>query len=67
LGFLYSPFYFYGGYALHGSNSVPAFPASHGCVRVEIEDMDFLKTRIQLGMPIYLYGHSISRDELIKP
>ena len=67
LGFLYSPFYFYGGYALHGSNSVPAFPASHGCVRVEIEDMDFLKTRIELGMPIYLYGHSVSRDELITP
>ncbi|HJU51557.1 MAG TPA: L,D-transpeptidase family protein [Acidimicrobiia bacterium] len=67
LGFLYSPFYFYGGYALHGSNSVPAFPASHGCVRVEIEDMDFLKSRIQLGMPIYLYGDTVSRDELITP
>jgi hypothetical protein len=40
LGFLYSPFYFYGGYAIHGSGSVPPFPASHGCVRVEIEDMD---------------------------
>jgi N-acetylmuramoyl-L-alanine amidase len=67
LGFLYSPFYFYGGYALHGSRSVPAFPASHGCVRVEIEDMDFLKTRIELGMPIYLYGDQVSRQELITP
>jgi hypothetical protein len=67
LGFLYSPFYFYGGYALHGSRSVPAFPASHGCVRVEIEDMDFLKTRIELGMPIYLYGDRVSRQELITP
>ena len=56
LGFLYSPFYFYGGYAIHGSGSVPAFPASHGCVRVEIEDMDYLVTKIRLGMPIYLYG-----------
>ncbi|MGH8925937.1 MAG: L,D-transpeptidase family protein [Acidimicrobiia bacterium] len=67
LGFLYSPFYFYGGYALHGSGSVPAFPASHGCVRVDTEDMDFLKTRIELGMPIYLYGDKLSRDELISP
>ena len=67
LGFLYSPYYFYGGYALHGSRSVPPFPASHGCVRVEIEDMDFLKTRIELGMPIYLYGDTVSRDELITP
>ncbi len=65
LGFLYSPFYFYGGYAIHGSGSVPPFPASHGCVRLEIEDMDFLVTKIKLGMPIYLYGDQIERVELI--
>jgi lipoprotein-anchoring transpeptidase ErfK/SrfK len=26
--------YFKGGFAIHGYPSVPAFPASHGCVRV---------------------------------
>ena len=67
LGFLYRPFYFYGGYAIHGSNSVPPFPASHGCVRVHLEDMDFLATRISLGMPIYVYGDDIGRDALIAP
>ncbi len=67
LGFLYRPFYFYGGYAIHGSNSVPPFPASHGCVRVHVEDMDYLATRLDLGMPIYLYGVDISRDALITP
>lgn len=67
LGFLYRPFYFYGGYAIHGSSSVPAFPASHGCVRVHIEDMDYLATRISLGMPIYLYGDDVKRDALIAP
>jgi hypothetical protein len=36
-------------------------------VRVEIEDMDFLRTRIELGMPIYLYGDKVSRQELITP
>lgn len=65
LGFLYSPFYFYGGYAIHGSGSVPPFPASHGCVRVEIEDMDFLRTKLKIGMPVYLYGEDVSRSELI--
>jgi peptidoglycan hydrolase-like protein with peptidoglycan-binding domain len=25
---------FYGGWGVHGSNSVPSYPASHGCVRV---------------------------------
>ncbi|HKY16418.1 MAG TPA: L,D-transpeptidase family protein [Microthrixaceae bacterium] len=34
LGVLYSPKYFTGGYAIHGSPSVPASPASHGCVRL---------------------------------
>jgi L,D-transpeptidase catalytic domain len=26
--------YFYGGYAMHEFAAVPAYPASHGCVRV---------------------------------
>ena len=30
LGELYRPAYFVGGYAIHGSPSVPNFPASHG-------------------------------------
>ena len=34
LGSLYNPYYFRGGYAVHGSSSVPNQPASHGCVRV---------------------------------
>ena len=67
LGFLYRPYYFYGGYAIHGSRSVPPFPASHGCVRVHIEDMDFLASRISVGMPIYIYGDDLLRDALITP
>lgn len=67
LGFLYRPFYFYGGYAIHGSTSVPPFPASHGCVRVEIADMDYLATRISIGMPVYVYGDDIGREQLIQP
>ena len=34
LGNLYNPNYFYKGVAIHGSNSIPVFPASHGCVRI---------------------------------
>jgi peptidoglycan hydrolase-like protein with peptidoglycan-binding domain len=66
LGFLYRPHYFYGGYAIHGSSSVPPFPASHGCVRVEIVDMDFLATRLRVGMPIYVYGDDVARNDLIE-
>jgi peptidoglycan hydrolase-like protein with peptidoglycan-binding domain len=31
---LWYPLYFKGGFAIHGYPSVPAFPASHGCVRI---------------------------------
>lgn len=56
LGYMYRPFYFNGGYAIHGSSSVPGYPASHGCVRVTNDDMDFLRTELELGMTVYLYG-----------
>ncbi len=56
LGAMYKPYYFRGGYAIHGSPSVPPWPASHGCVRVTNGDMDFLRQYLDLGMPIYVYG-----------
>ncbi|MBT8164762.1 MAG: L,D-transpeptidase family protein [Acidimicrobiia bacterium] len=56
LGGLYEPFFFRGGYAIHGSNSVPAYPASHGCIRTQIADQDWLKPQLELGMPIFVYG-----------
>jgi peptidoglycan hydrolase-like protein with peptidoglycan-binding domain len=34
LGAMYYPSYFYNGYAIHGSSSVPPYPASHGCIRI---------------------------------
>ena len=34
--------HFFRGFALHGSSSVPGFPASHGCVRMFIEDAQWL-------------------------
>jgi lipoprotein-anchoring transpeptidase ErfK/SrfK len=42
LGTLYRPLYFVGGWAVHGSPSVPGYPASHGCVRTADADQDFL-------------------------
>lgn len=56
LGAMYKPYYFRGGYAIHGSPNVPAYPASHGCVRVTNADMDFLREHLDLGMTIYVYG-----------
>jgi len=54
LGVLYSPKYFTGGYAIHGSPSVPAAPASHGCVRVTNQAIWFIwGTRLaDIGTPL---------------
>ena len=56
LGGLYEPFFFRGGYAIHGSNSVPAYPASHGCIRTQIWDQDWLKPQLEVGMDVSVYG-----------
>ena len=42
LGEMWRPRYFNGGYAVHGSPSIPAHPASHGCARVSNAAMDMI-------------------------
>lgn len=42
LGQIYRPKYFSGGIAIHGSYIVPAYPSSHGCVRVSTAAMDMI-------------------------
>lgn len=55
LGTLYEPWYFHGGYALHGFPSVPPWPASHGCIRVNMWEADFLEGQLYLGMPFHVW------------
>jgi peptidoglycan hydrolase-like protein with peptidoglycan-binding domain len=55
LGVLYAPSYFVGGYAIHGSPSVPPYPASHGCVRVPMWVADRLYAAIPYGEPVYVH------------
>jgi peptidoglycan hydrolase-like protein with peptidoglycan-binding domain len=55
LGALYYPSYFSGGYAIHGSASVPPYPASHGCVRIPMHvAVDFYE-RNDYGTPVYVH------------
>ena len=58
LGQIYRPKYFIGGVAIHGSMSVPAYPASHGCVRVTVKAMDFIWDNDILlrGTQVLVYG-----------
>jgi hypothetical protein len=56
LGVLYRPAYFYGGFAVHGSASVPTYPASHGCVRITNPAMDRLYDLLTIGTPVTVYS-----------
>ena len=55
LGDLYYPMYFSGGAAIHGSNSIPAFPASHGCVRIPRFADQALFNLVKVGTDIFVY------------
>jgi peptidoglycan hydrolase-like protein with peptidoglycan-binding domain len=57
LGTLYRPKYFNGGIAIHGSGSIPANPASHGCARVTNSAMDMLWSSgvATIGTPVTVY------------
>ncbi len=57
LGEIYRPKYFNGGIAVHGSNSIPNYPASHGCVRVSVPAMDFIWAADLLPMRIPVWVH----------
>ena len=42
LGELWRPKYFYRGWAVHGSPSIPPYPASHGCARLSNAAIDMI-------------------------
>lgn len=54
LGMLYNPLYFFGGYAIHGEDSVPLYPASHGCVRIPVHTADIVPGIVPNGTAVYL-------------
>ncbi|NOY54558.1 MAG: murein L,D-transpeptidase [Actinobacteria bacterium] len=54
-GPIYRPWYFIGGYAIHGSKVARPQPASNGCVRIPMQDIDWLEGRLELGMPVHVW------------
>ena len=47
--------YFIGGYAMHGYPSVPAWPASHGCLRVPIPNAWSIYNWVGMGTVVWVY------------
>ena len=43
-------------YGIHGSRQVPVYPASHGCVRVETWDAEWLEPRLAVGMSVHIWN-----------
>jgi peptidoglycan hydrolase-like protein with peptidoglycan-binding domain len=54
IGRLYNPLYFNGGIAFHGALSVPAYPASHGCVRLPMHIAEYLPGELPNGTPVHI-------------
>ena len=52
---LWYPMYFLRGFAIHGYPSVPAYPASHGCVRVPMWIAPRLYASNPYGQTIHVY------------
>jgi hypothetical protein len=52
---LWYPMYFLRGFAIHGYPSVPAYPASHGCVRVPMWIAPTLYSSNPYGQTVHVY------------
>lgn len=59
-GNMYNPRQVVGDIFLHGSMSVPPYPASHGCIRVRVIDADWLYKYVGVGVrtPVFVTGTS---------
>lgn len=63
LGELWWPMYFNGGIAIHGSPSVPAFPASHGCIRIPMYSAPTFFDQVSAGTRV----HVLNSPEAVAP
>ena len=58
LGSMYKPGYYDRGWAIHGSTSIPPYPASHGCARISVGASNMLwgqKTWFVKGRKVLIY------------
>ena len=57
LGGMYNPVYFNYGIAVHGAKEVPRFPASHGCIRINMDIAEYFPDLVSIGNPVLVWGH----------
>ncbi len=56
LGEMHNPMYIVGGIAIHGSEDMRTYPASHGCIRIPMFASHRLTKMVPKGTPVYVYG-----------
>jgi peptidoglycan hydrolase-like protein with peptidoglycan-binding domain len=61
LGTMWNPYYFNGSDAVHGLQSVPNYPASHGCARIPMHIADYFHTLVHNGMSVFVVGTAKQR------
>lgn len=52
---MYFSSFFTGGYAIHGYDPAPVYPASHGCLRLPIDDAIAVYGWVKMGMAVDVY------------
>ena len=52
---MYYSSYFIGGYAIHGYDPAPDYPASHGCLRLPMVDATFVYNWLDYGVDVDVY------------
>ncbi len=62
LGLLYYPNYFLSGLAIHGSTFVPAYPDSHGCIRIPMFAAEGFYQMAVKGTEILIHGQPDVRE-----
>ncbi len=67
LGELWWPMYFNGGIAIHGSPSVPPYPASHGCIRIPMYAAPTFYDQVGRGTAVILVGRGPGPEGLAAP
>jgi peptidoglycan hydrolase-like protein with peptidoglycan-binding domain len=64
LGTMWNPYYFNGSDAVHGLDSVPSYPASHGCARIPMRIANYFYKLVYKGMSVYVVGTPMKAGNL---
>jgi lipoprotein-anchoring transpeptidase ErfK/SrfK len=67
LGEMYNPLYIVGGIAIHGSEDMRTYPASHGCIRIPMYASRLLPKMVDKGTPVFVYGCREEKPALPAP